>query len=118
MPFEPIETTVAYRPTTSNAFRVPFNLSDPVGSSHYDDAFTSKFTGKAEPIRTGTASGTRSNNPHPSNVRFFILSIRFSIFSSSLNISTIRILWYFDFDLINFPRTQIVIGPNQSATNF
>ena len=68
MPFEPLESTVAYRPTTSNAFRVPFNLSDPIGSSHYDEIYTSKYTGKAEPIRTGTASGTRSNNPHPSNV--------------------------------------------------
>jgi hypothetical protein len=68
MPFQPLEATVSNRPTTSNGFRVPFNLSDPIGSSHYDQQFYPKYTGKAEPIRTGTASGSRKNNPHPSNV--------------------------------------------------
>jgi hypothetical protein len=68
MPVLPLERTVACRPITSNAFRVPFNLGDPIGSSHYDETYYPKYTGKAEQIRTGTASGTRANNPHPSQV--------------------------------------------------
>lgn len=69
MPFtRPLEATISNRPTTSNGFRVPFNLSDPIGNSHYDGQYYPKFTGKAEPIRTGTASGSRKNNPHPSQV--------------------------------------------------
>ena len=68
LPKQPLEQTVAYRPVTSNAFRVPFNLSDPIGASHYDETFYAKYTGKAEPLRTGTSSGTRANNPHPSQV--------------------------------------------------
>lgn len=62
--------TKAYRPSTSNAFRVPFNLSDPIGSSHYDLTYYEKEIDRRPPIRTGTASGTRANNPHPSKVNF------------------------------------------------
>ncbi len=68
MPIHPIEKTIPFRPVTSNGFRVPFNLSDPIGPSHYDEIYTPKYTGKAEPLRTGTASGQRANNPHPSQV--------------------------------------------------
>lgn len=53
---------------TSNAFRVPFNLSDPIGASHYDSEYYYKTVKKAEPIRAGTSSGSRINNPHPSKV--------------------------------------------------
>jgi hypothetical protein len=60
--------TKAYRPVTSNGFRVPFNLGDPIGSSHYDLTFYEKEIKRQEPIRTGTASGTRANKPHPSKV--------------------------------------------------
>lgn len=70
------------RPVTSNAFRVPFNLGDPIGASHYDSEYAPKFTGKAEPLRTGTASGQRSNNPHPSQ-EFMVF--RFRPLKSSVN---------------------------------
>ncbi len=53
---------------TSNAFRAPFNLSDPIGPSHYDETFYPKYLPREDPIRSGTASGNRSNNPHPSQV--------------------------------------------------
>lgn len=56
---------------TSNAFRVPYNLSDPIGATHYDTQFYPKSIKREEPIRTATASGTRSNKPHPSKVYFF-----------------------------------------------
>lgn len=65
--------TVAYRPMTSNAFRVPFYLSDPIGASHYDSEYSHKEIKKEELIRTATASGNRSNNPHPSKVNYFFL---------------------------------------------
>ena len=57
---------------TSNAFRVPYNLSDPVGVTHYDENFYQKKIQLEEPIRTGTSSGTRSNKPHPSRVILYI----------------------------------------------
>lgn len=75
MPYNPIERTIPVRPLTSNAFRVPFNLSDPIGPSHYDEEFNPKYTGKAEPLRTGTSSGNRSNNPHPSQ-EFMVFRFR------------------------------------------
>lgn len=53
---------------TSNAFRVPYYLSDPIGASHYDSEYTQKAIKKEELIRTGSSSGNRSNNPHPSKV--------------------------------------------------
>ncbi|CAF0969855.1 unnamed protein product [Brachionus calyciflorus] len=67
--------TIAYRPMTSNAFRIPFNLSDPIGESHYDSQYYHKTAKKEEPIRTGTASGFRSNNPHPSK-EFMVFRFR------------------------------------------
>lgn len=67
--------TIAYRPMTSNGFRVPFNLSDPVGVSHYDENFYQKKVKYEEPIRTGTASGNRSNKPHPTK-EFMIFRFR------------------------------------------
>ena len=53
---------------TSNAFRNPYNLSDPIGASHYDETYYHKTVKREEPIRTGTSSGNRRNNPHPSRV--------------------------------------------------
>jgi hypothetical protein len=50
---------------TSNAFRVPYNLGDPVGSSHYNEVFYPKTVKKEEPIRVDP---NRNNNPHPSKV--------------------------------------------------
>ena len=70
--------TIAYRPMTSNAFRVPYNLSDPIGPSHYDSQYYHKTVKKEEPIRSGTSSGYRSNNPHPSQV---LISLLFNIIS-------------------------------------
>lgn len=53
---------------TSNAFRNPYNLSDPIGASHYDETYYKKTVVREEPIRTGTSSGTRANKPHPTKV--------------------------------------------------
>ena len=60
---------------TSNAFRNPYNLSDPIGASHYDETYYQKEMTREQPIRTGTASGTRNNNPHPSK-EFMIFRFR------------------------------------------
>jgi hypothetical protein len=56
---------------TSNAFRVPFNLSDPIGTTHYDDTFYQKEINLVEPIRAATASGNRCHKPHPTRVLIF-----------------------------------------------
>lgn len=61
---------------TSNAFRYPYNLSDPIGSTHYDSTFNEKRPiDRAEPIRSGTSSGNRANNPHPTN-EFMVFRFR------------------------------------------
>lgn len=70
---------------TSNAFRNPYNLSDPIGASHYDEQYYQKAVKREEPIRTGTSSGNRRNNPHPSKVclrlilRFFFSQDKFKL---------------------------------------
>ena len=55
---------------TSNLFRTPYNLGDPIGTTHYDDTYYKKDINRREPIRTGTSSGNRNNNPHPTQVLF------------------------------------------------
>jgi hypothetical protein len=53
---------------TSNGFRVPYNLGDPIGTSHYDETFYPKVGKQVVPIRAATSSGTRCNKPHPLQV--------------------------------------------------
>lgn len=69
--------TIAYRPLSSNGFRYPYNLGDPIGNTHYDTNFVWKPTeiDHAKPIRTGTSSGSRANNPHPSR-EFMVFGFR------------------------------------------
>ncbi|XP_060753680.1 testis-expressed protein 26-like [Neoarius graeffei] len=54
------------RPHTSKACRNPYALADPIGVTAYTEDFSWKPPTKPECIRTGTASGNRRNNPHPS----------------------------------------------------
>ncbi|CAF1019138.1 unnamed protein product [Didymodactylos carnosus] len=44
----------------------PYQLDGPIGIGHYQEQFTNKGYCRSQPIRTATASGTRANNPHPS----------------------------------------------------
>ncbi|XP_034614559.1 testis-expressed protein 26 isoform X2 [Trachemys scripta elegans] len=64
---EPVETE-AVRPRTSKGHVNPYQLSDPIGFNTYREEFCWKPYSKAEPIMTGSSSGTRRNNPHPSQV--------------------------------------------------
>merc|ERR1712178_53188 len=45
--------------------QAPYELSGPVGVSQYESEFYQKLKRKTTPIRTGSASGNRRNNPHP-----------------------------------------------------
>ncbi len=66
-------TLYIYRRSTSNLFRFPYKINDPIGVSHYDQEFYDKAYAKRSLIRTGSSSGFRNNNPHPSKVTFTIL---------------------------------------------
>ncbi|KAM9468732.1 testis-expressed protein 26 [Clarias gariepinus] len=62
-PSSPIEVL---RPATSRTYRNPYALDEPSGVTVYSEDFCWKPPSKPECIRTGTASGNRRNNPHPS----------------------------------------------------
>ncbi|KAJ7995131.1 hypothetical protein DPEC_G00241380 [Dallia pectoralis] len=64
--YRPNSPTPVLRPTTTKAFRTSYALSGPIGSTGYSEDFYWKPVVKSEPICTGTASGNRRNNPHPS----------------------------------------------------
>ncbi|XP_059930824.1 testis-expressed protein 26-like [Gadus macrocephalus] len=53
-------------PATSKTFRDCYSPSGPVGPTGYSEDFCWKAVSKTECIRTGSASGQRRNNPHPS----------------------------------------------------
>lgn len=56
----------ATRPmSASNGFTYSYDLSDEIGNTTATQEFGWKTGQKAEPIRTGTSSGNRRNNPHP-----------------------------------------------------
>ncbi|XP_048774084.1 testis-expressed protein 26-like isoform X2 [Ostrea edulis] len=61
---EPKETT-AHRPQSSQGFTASHPLEGPIGDTHYTEEFHEKPNRPATPIRSGTASGSRSNKPHP-----------------------------------------------------
>ncbi|KAJ3591310.1 hypothetical protein NHX12_009256 [Muraenolepis orangiensis] len=58
-------TTEFTRPATSKSFRDRYSPSGPVGPTAYSEDFGWKST-SSQCIRTGSASGQRRNNPHPS----------------------------------------------------
>ncbi len=90
---------------TSNAFRQPYNLSDPIGASHYDETYYQKKIQLEEPIRTGTASGTRSNKPHPSKV---IMLLNFLICFSNFNeINNLKGVYGFQISAIKNSRRRL-----------
>uniref|UniRef100_A0A8C5QBX5 Testis expressed 26 n=1 Tax=Leptobrachium leishanense TaxID=445787 RepID=A0A8C5QBX5_9ANUR len=60
------------RPKTSNGYRNPYQLCDPVGMSIYTDEFCCKPYSKPDLIRAATASGARSHNPNPNKDPTFI----------------------------------------------
>uniref|UniRef100_A0A8C5QAX6 Testis expressed 26 n=1 Tax=Leptobrachium leishanense TaxID=445787 RepID=A0A8C5QAX6_9ANUR len=64
--------TEAFRPKTSNGYRNPYQLCDPVGMSIYTDEFCCKPYSKPDLIRAATASGARSHNPNPNKDPTFI----------------------------------------------
>uniref|UniRef100_A0A8C4VKK0 Testis expressed 26 n=1 Tax=Gopherus evgoodei TaxID=1825980 RepID=A0A8C4VKK0_9SAUR len=72
--WDPYETTMKHE----YPYRAPINANssasfvfviDPIGFNTYREEFCWKPYFKAEPIMTGSSSGTRRNNPHPSQVR-------------------------------------------------
>ncbi|KAM4627616.1 testis-expressed protein 26 [Polymixia lowei] len=64
--YRPNSTSEVLLPATSESFRDSYSLSGPVGSTVYNEEFCWKLSSKPECIRTGSASGQRRNNPHPS----------------------------------------------------
>lgn len=60
------DTYPVLRPTTTKAIRNPYSLCGPMGSTVYDEDFHWKPASKSDSISTGSASGNRRNNPHPS----------------------------------------------------
>ncbi|XP_067102323.1 testis-expressed protein 26-like [Osmerus mordax] len=64
--YRPNSSTQVIRPTTTKAFRNPYSLCGPVGSTVYNQDFHWKPVCKPDCIRTGSSSGNRRNNPHPS----------------------------------------------------
>ncbi|XP_062983070.1 testis-expressed protein 26 [Elgaria multicarinata webbii] len=50
---------------------IPFHVAEPTGRNIYRDEFCWKPYSKAQPIRSGSASGIRRNNPQPGD-RFLI----------------------------------------------
>ncbi|XP_067663810.1 testis-expressed protein 26-like isoform X2 [Haliotis asinina] len=57
----------ALRPMTSQAYTNAYSLSGPVGNTTYHMEYSVKSEQQQEPVRSGSASGNRKNNPHPSN---------------------------------------------------
>ncbi|XP_066517321.1 testis-expressed protein 26-like isoform X2 [Hoplias malabaricus] len=64
--YRPNYSTPVLRPMTSKSFRNSYDLADPVGVTAYSEDFCWKPPSKSSCIRTGSASGNRRNNPHPS----------------------------------------------------
>uniref|UniRef100_A0AAR2JF75 Testis expressed 26 n=1 Tax=Pygocentrus nattereri TaxID=42514 RepID=A0AAR2JF75_PYGNA len=64
--YRPNSSTPVLRPLTTNAYKNSYDLTDPVGRTAYSEDFYWKPPSKPVCIRTGSASGNRKNNPHPS----------------------------------------------------
>ena len=55
-----------HRPSSSKIFPSRSNNNP----TSYRTDFNQKYVGKTKPIRAGTSSGSRRNNPHPSEVLY------------------------------------------------
>jgi len=55
----------AIRPQTSNGYRVPYDLNEPIGGTTYDKEYSQKPQEPCDSLPTGTATGARRNRPHP-----------------------------------------------------
>ncbi|KAG2456692.1 TEX26 protein, partial [Polypterus senegalus] len=64
--YTPDTFTEAIRPKTSRAYAYPYERSDPIGNNSYSEEFCWKPFSKPEPIRSGSSSGNRRNNPQSS----------------------------------------------------
>ncbi|XP_060085930.1 uncharacterized protein LOC132565305 [Ylistrum balloti] len=63
-PFKESSVT-AIRPMSSQGFAASHDLSGPIGATTYHNDFSSAPQRPASPVRSGTASGSRNNKPHP-----------------------------------------------------
>lgn len=61
---------ITNRPSSSQGFTASHPLEGPIGDTHYTEEFFEKPNRPATPIRSGTASGSRSNKPHPPEVGY------------------------------------------------
>jgi len=62
----PGQSAIADPPVDTRAsYQASYELSGPVGVSQYESEYYQKLKRKTTPIRTGSASGNRRNNPHP-----------------------------------------------------
>lgn len=59
-----LSTYMFCRPMTSHGF----NKSLQTGGTIYDEAYKEKPYRPTSPIRSGSATGTRNNKPHPTEV--------------------------------------------------
>ncbi|CAB1348449.1 unnamed protein product [Coregonus sp. 'balchen'] len=64
--YRPSSSTPVLPPTTTRAYINSYALAGPVGATVYNEEFCWKPAAKPDSIRTGSASGNRRNNPHPS----------------------------------------------------
>jgi len=59
------QSTEAVRPKTSRGLRPSYELEGAIGTTTVQDDYCMKSAKREVPIRSGTSSGARSNNPHP-----------------------------------------------------
>ncbi|CAF0874094.1 unnamed protein product, partial [Didymodactylos carnosus] len=59
------ENLIDVPPSQRYPIGCPYQLGDPIGIGQYQDQYNDKGYCRSPPIRTGTSSGTRANNPHP-----------------------------------------------------
>nr|XP_060626846.1 testis-expressed protein 26 isoform X1 [Anolis sagrei ordinatus] len=69
--FKPATDVDADCARTGTGHVIPFQVDEPTARNIYKDEYCWKPYSKAEPIRSGSASGIRRNNPQPGN-RFLI----------------------------------------------
>ncbi|CAD5120203.1 DgyrCDS8776 [Dimorphilus gyrociliatus] len=60
-----VETTAERPPSTHGTYTLPSQFKGATGMTHYEDEYWHKENGRQEPIRSGSSTGNRNNNPHP-----------------------------------------------------
>eukprot|EP00062_Callorhinchus_milii_P007063 gi/632948235/ref/XP_007889479.1/ PREDICTED: uncharacterized protein LOC103177212 isoform X2 [Callorhinchus milii] len=65
-PFRPGSAAHNLRPSSSNGYTYPYHLGEPIGNTLYNIDYCWKPYSKQKAIRSGSSSGFRRNNPHPS----------------------------------------------------